>query len=112
MEVAGLIHHENALYGVSFPDLPGCVSAGNSFTEMLAMGAEALSIHLESMVEDNDPIPDFRSVAELEKDEDLQGFFAGCDFAVLYTVDIQGQTVRVRVKADHVPLSQRHDAAE
>jgi predicted RNase H-like HicB family nuclease len=45
-------------YGVWFPDLPGCTSAGVTLEEARNMAAEALALHLEGMTEDNEPIPD------------------------------------------------------
>lgn len=48
---------ESGGYSVDFPDLPGCVSAGDSLGEALAMAREALSLHLYGMAEDGDAIP-------------------------------------------------------
>ena len=45
-------------FGVYVPDLPGCVSAGNSIPEAIRGMSEALAIHLEGMAEDNEPIPE------------------------------------------------------
>ena len=54
----GLIHKDpGSDYGVSFPDLPGCVSAGVTLEEARDMAAEALALHLEGMTADGDPIP-------------------------------------------------------
>ena len=44
-------------YGVDFPDLPGCVTAGRTPEEGRAMAGEALALHLEGMAEDREPIP-------------------------------------------------------
>ena len=44
-------------YGVDFPDFPGCVTAGRTLDEARRMAAEALSLHVEGMLEDHDPIP-------------------------------------------------------
>ncbi len=41
-----------------FPDLPGCVSAGDTLDELLSNLEEALSLHLDSMVEDTEPLPE------------------------------------------------------
>lgn len=51
--------HENGSgsYGVTFVDLPGCVSVGENIDDALRMAAEALSLHVGSMLEDGDPIP-------------------------------------------------------
>lgn len=42
---------------VAFPDFPGCVSGGESISDALIAGQEALHFHLEGMIEDNEPIP-------------------------------------------------------
>lgn len=44
-------------YGVFFPDLPGCVSAGSAFEEAREMAAEALALHLEGMAASDEYIP-------------------------------------------------------
>jgi predicted RNase H-like HicB family nuclease len=44
-------------YGVSFPDLPGCITAGRTLDEARAMAVEALGLHLQCMTEDGDAIP-------------------------------------------------------
>ena len=44
-------------YGVSVPDLPGCISAGSTFCEALAMIREAIELHLEAMLDDGEEIP-------------------------------------------------------
>ncbi len=55
-----LIHKDSGSdYGVSFPDLPGCVSAGATLDEARAMATEALAMHLEGMAKDGEipPLP-------------------------------------------------------
>lgn len=42
---------------MDFPDLPGCVSAGDTLEKSLSMAREALSLHLYGMIEDGDTIP-------------------------------------------------------
>ncbi|HLI64820.1 MAG TPA: type II toxin-antitoxin system HicB family antitoxin [Caulobacteraceae bacterium] len=54
-----LIHKEpGSDYGVSFPDFPGCISAGANLDEARAMGAEALALHIEGLLEDGQPLPE------------------------------------------------------
>ncbi len=43
---------------ISFPNLPGCFSCANSDEEAINMAKDALSLHLYSMEEDNDEIPE------------------------------------------------------
>jgi len=44
-------------YGVDLPDFPGCVTAGRTLEEARRMAAEALSLHVDGMREDGEPIP-------------------------------------------------------
>ncbi|WP_091951222.1 type II toxin-antitoxin system HicB family antitoxin [Methylorubrum salsuginis] len=52
-------------WGVVFPDLPGCVSAGDSFEDAAQAAREALSGHLAALRADGDPIPRPRTWTEL-----------------------------------------------
>jgi len=53
-----LIHKEpTSDYGVSFPDFPGCVTAGVTLDEARREAAEALALHIDGMIEDGDAIP-------------------------------------------------------
>ncbi len=40
------------------PDVPGCGSVGDTWEEMLEMIDEALTFHLESILEDGEPLPE------------------------------------------------------
>lgn len=42
---------------VTFPDLPGCITEGDTLEEAYTMAKEALELHLYSMEEDGDDIP-------------------------------------------------------
>jgi predicted RNase H-like HicB family nuclease len=67
-----LVHKdEGTSYGVSFPDVPGCISAGDTFEEAVALAAEALAGHLAAMREDGDTIPAPRSFEELKRDPEF-----------------------------------------
>lgn len=49
----GLVHKDtDSGYGVSFPDLPGCITAGGTLEEAREMAAEALALHLDGLEED------------------------------------------------------------
>jgi predicted RNase H-like HicB family nuclease len=55
----GIVHKDNnSEYGVSFPDFPGCVTAGKDMPEAIAMAQEAIDGHIALMQEDGDAIPD------------------------------------------------------
>ena len=58
MEYIAYLHKDrDSDYGVSFPDVPGCISAGDTFEEAVANAAEALAGHFALMKSDGDPIP-------------------------------------------------------
>jgi len=61
-----LIHKDaDSDYGVSFPDLPGVVTAGSTLDEARDMAAEALSLHLEGLADDGEAIPEPSSLDEI-----------------------------------------------
>ena len=67
-----LIHKdEGTSYGVSFPNVPGCISAGDTFEEAVANAAEALAGHLALMKSDGDPLPVPRTFEELKRDPEF-----------------------------------------
>lgn len=54
-----LIHKEaDSDFGVSFPDFPGCVTAGSTLQEALAMAEEALAGHIKAMTEEGEAVPE------------------------------------------------------
>lgn len=68
-----LVHKdEGTSYGVSFPDVPGCIAAGDTFEEAIANAAEALAAHLGLMRADGDPLPTPRSFEELKHDREFR----------------------------------------
>ncbi|MCL2045306.1 MAG: type II toxin-antitoxin system HicB family antitoxin [Oscillospiraceae bacterium] len=48
----------NGNYGVFWPDLPGCVSMGDNLPHAEEMAIEALSLHIYSMEQDGELLPD------------------------------------------------------
>ncbi|GKQ53138.1 type II toxin-antitoxin system HicB family antitoxin [Bradyrhizobium sp. Ce-3] len=61
-----LIHKDpDSDYGVSFPDLPGVITAGTDLDDARAMAAEALALHLEGMVADGEAVPEPSSLEEI-----------------------------------------------
>ena len=53
-----LVHQgKDGAYGVSFPDFPGCVTAGKTLGEVKRLAKEALELHIEGMIEDGEEFP-------------------------------------------------------
>lgn len=71
MNYIAFIHGDDAGYGISFPDFPGCISTGTTTEDVIRHGAEALAFHIEGMVEDGLPIPRPRSARDVETDSSL-----------------------------------------
>lgn len=57
-DTIALIHKDaDSNVGISFPDFPGCVTAGRTLEEARALAAEALALHVDGMIEDGEPLP-------------------------------------------------------
>lgn len=54
---------DDGSFGVSVPDLPGCVSSGDTPEQAEAMIAEAIRDHLALLRERGEPVPPPRSRA-------------------------------------------------
>lgn len=50
---------------VEFPDLPGCLTCGDTEEEALRMAKEAMSLHLWGMEQDGDEIPEPSKISDL-----------------------------------------------
>jgi predicted RNase H-like HicB family nuclease len=69
MNYIGLIHKDaDSDYGVSFPDFPGVVTAGKCLDDARAMAEEALSFHVDGLLEDGEAIPEPSSLEEVMSD--------------------------------------------
>jgi predicted RNase H-like HicB family nuclease len=59
-----------AVWGVSFPDFPGCVGVGDSFQDAVDSAAEALRFHVEGMLADAVAIPMPRQLEAIAADSE------------------------------------------
>ena len=65
-------------FGVSFPDFPGCITAGSSLEEAKDMAREVLPFHIEGMQADGESIPEPMTLDDAmnhELSEGAQAFF-------------------------------------
>ena len=66
-----LIHKDRESdFGISFPDFPGCISAGSTLEEAASMAAEALSGHVALMAEGGLEIPEPTPLDEIRKNRE------------------------------------------
>jgi predicted RNase H-like HicB family nuclease len=54
-------------YGVTVPDLPGCFSGGDTFELALQNVEEAIDTHVETLIDDGQPIPISLSLKQHQK---------------------------------------------
>jgi predicted RNase H-like HicB family nuclease len=95
MEYIAYLHKDKRSdYGVSFPDLPGCVTAGRTLEEAREMAVEALTLHTAGMIEDGDALPEPSTLDELANDPAMQGAVA-----FLVSAKAPEKTVRVNITA-------------
>ena len=79
-------------FGVDFPDFPGCVTAGSTVEEAARMAQEALSFHIEGMIEDGEVIPEPSALGAILADR-----LNRKAVPLLVPVELPGKAVRVNV---------------
>lgn len=65
---------EGHAYGVAFPDMPGCYSAGDSFDEALANAEEAALLWLEDHLEKGHGAPAASKIEDLRRKREYRGW--------------------------------------
>ena len=50
-------------YCVTVPDLPGCITAGDTLDDAQNQALEAIQCHIEGMLLDGEPVPEAKSIA-------------------------------------------------
>ncbi len=105
-----IVHKESKSdFGVSFPDFPGCITAGKNIDEAKDMAQEALTLHLQGMLEDGEQLPSPSRLEEIMGDPDYANAIA---FLVVSVPDTKPRTVRVNVTVPEMTLKQIDAAAK
>ncbi len=96
MEYIAYLHKDrDSDFGVSFPDFPGCLTAGRTLEEARRMAAEALALHIAGMIVDGDAVPEPSNLDALGKDPNMRDAVA-----VLVRVEPAAEkTVRINITA-------------
>lgn len=104
--IAYLRKDRDSDYGVEFPDLPGCVTAGRTLEEAKAMAAEALAGHVSVLQELGQPVPPPSTLDQLAEDRDRGD-------AILLLVDLDPDLLKAKRVNVMIPrhLLGRIDAA-
>ena len=100
MEYIAYLHKDSKSdFGVSFPDFPGCVTAGKTLEEARRMAEEALALHIGGMAKDGEAIPEPSTIDDVAEDPAMKGAVA-----FLVSVDL-GKTVRVNITAQESQIN-------
>ncbi|WP_068088112.1 type II toxin-antitoxin system HicB family antitoxin [Polycladidibacter stylochi] len=104
MYIATIHKDEDTAYSVGFPDVMGCISYGDNYEEAQANAAEALSLHLNAMLEHGEPLPVPRALDELQvaakTDEVIAGLLEGAVcVGIPYLADL-AKTTRIEIEVD------------
>jgi predicted RNase H-like HicB family nuclease len=94
-----IVHEVAGVYGISFPDLPGCIAAGDSLDEVMRRGAAAAAAYIDSLIEDGEPIPVLRTLDQLKADRSFRED-AEDGMIVGLPIDLPGKAVRVNISLD------------
>jgi len=81
-------------FGVSFPDFPGCVTAGRSIDEAKDMAHDALSLHIKGMLEEGETIPAPSKLEDIMADPDYSDAVA---ILVVTVSETKTRSVRVNI---------------
>jgi predicted RNase H-like HicB family nuclease len=103
-----VVHKEPASdYGVSFPDFPGCITAGKAIDEAKDLAYEALLLHLEGMREDGEQLPVPSNLEDIVADPENADAVA---FLVISVPEAHGKSKRINITMPEETL-RRVDAA-
>lgn len=95
MQFIAYLHKEKKSdFGVSFPDFPGCVTAGRTLEEAHRLASEALRMHIEGMLEDGETIPEPSTLDRLAEDRAIKKAIA-----FLVNVDVKDRVERFNITA-------------
>jgi predicted RNase H-like HicB family nuclease len=99
-------------FGVTFPDLPGCVSAGMTREEAILNAAEAAGGHIAAMRADGDSLPVARDFRMLQTDPEVAGdIAAGAEPSRIAVSEMPAPRERVNIMLGRDVLRQIDRAA-
>lgn len=99
-KIVAVVHGAQGVYGVSFPDFPGLVSAGETIEDALRKSKDGLDLHIEAMIEDGDDLPRLRSIEEIRADPDCAEELTDMVAFALMDYDLPGKAIRLNISMD------------
>jgi predicted RNase H-like HicB family nuclease len=108
MEYIAYLHKDrDSDYGVSFPDFPGCITAGKTLDEARRMAPEALALHIKGMIVDGVAVP-----APSQLDDIAEDAAKHRAIAFMVSVDAPDATVRINITARESQIQKIDELAE
>lgn len=108
MDYIAIMHKDTTSdYGVSFPDFPGCTTAGSSLEEAKELAIEALALHIQGMQEDGEAIPAPSTLDTIMAQDD---FRSGVAFIVPHRQT--SRTLRINISVTESDLAVIDSAAK
>ena len=105
-----IVHKETKSdFGVSFPDFPGCITAGKSIDDAKDMAQEVLTLHIQGILEDGEQLPVPSKLEDIIDNPDYANAIA---YLVVSVPDAKPRTVRVNVTVPEMTLKQIDVAAK
>lgn len=82
-------------FSVFFPDVPGCVSAGDALSEVVANAGDALASHIALSHQYGDEIAAPRPLEQIDADPEVEEYGR-----FLVPADLPGKAVRLNITLD------------
>jgi len=103
-----VLHKEtNTDFGVSFPDFPGCITAGQTIDDAKDLAQEALALHIQGMLEDGEQLPEPSKLEEI-----IEDYADAAAYLVVDVPDAKPRAVRVNITVPEMTLKQIDAAAK
>jgi predicted RNase H-like HicB family nuclease len=96
-------------FGISFPDFPGCITAGKSIDEVKDMAQEAIALHVKGLIEDGEQLPAPSKLENIMTDPDFSDAVA---YLVIEVPDIKSKTIRINITVPEMILKRIDTAAK
>lgn len=100
MQYVAFVHEDNGVFGISFPDFPGCISAGDTLDEVTKNGMQALALYGQKLLQNKQPLPTPLSLDEIRNDRELDDWRAGAILTCLPMILDEGSPRRINVSLD------------
>jgi predicted RNase H-like HicB family nuclease len=98
--VAVVHKDKGSSYGVEFPDMPGCFSAGGTQDEAVTNAAEALRMHAEALIQSGAAVPQARALDDVVADKALRRRVGNAPLVVVPLLLDDGRSRRINISLD------------